>query len=130
MTKPATADGYILSELEVYGRGGLVPRPKPAPAADADGRLQLSRRRLAHPARFAGDRRRRGALARPASTDKDWLPATVPGTVLSSYWNAGAIPDPNYGDNISHFRFLLLRRFLVSRRVRRAAAAPPAATPG
>jgi hypothetical protein len=23
----------------------------------------------------------------------------VPGTVLSSYWNAGALPDPNYGDN-------------------------------
>ena len=22
MTKPATADGYILSELEVWGRGG------------------------------------------------------------------------------------------------------------
>ena len=31
--------------------------------------------------------------------DKDWLPATVPGTVLSSYWNDGALPDPNYGDN-------------------------------
>src|SRR5208283_5387581 len=28
-----------------------------------------------------------------------WLPATVPGSVLVSYWNAGALPDPNYGDN-------------------------------
>ena len=41
MTKPAAPDGYILSELEVYGRGGPVPHAKPAPAA-ANGRLQLS----------------------------------------------------------------------------------------
>lgn len=27
-----------------------------------------------------------------------WVPATVPGTVLVSYINIGAIPDPNYGD--------------------------------
>ena len=26
MTRPATADGYILSEIEVYGRGGPVAR--------------------------------------------------------------------------------------------------------
>jgi len=26
-------------------------------------------------------------------------PATVPGTVLASYLNAGALPDPNFGDN-------------------------------
>ena len=25
--------------------------------------------------------------------------ATVPATVLTSYWNAGALPDPNFGDN-------------------------------
>ena len=35
----------------------------------------------------------------PASSDADWLVATVPGTVLSSYLNAGAMPDPNFGDN-------------------------------
>ena len=28
MTKPATPDGYILSELEVYGRGGMEVSPK------------------------------------------------------------------------------------------------------
>ncbi len=31
--------------------------------------------------------------------DRDWLPATVPGTVLSSYFDDGAIPDPNFGNN-------------------------------
>ena len=28
-----------------------------------------------------------------------WIPATVPGTVLSSYKNIGALPDPNYSAN-------------------------------
>ena len=30
---------------------------------------------------------------------RDWIIATVPGTVLASYYNAGAFPDPNFGDN-------------------------------
>ena len=32
------------------------------------------------------------------SSSERWVPATVPGTVLTSYLNIGAIPDPNYGD--------------------------------
>ena len=39
------------------------------------------------------------AISRPGFSDRDWLIATVPGTVLTSYLNAGAVPDPNYGDN-------------------------------
>jgi len=39
------------------------------------------------------------ALSKPGFNDEDWLPATVPGTILSSYFDDGAIPDPNYGDN-------------------------------
>ncbi|MDR0904553.1 MAG: hypothetical protein LBN00_00020 [Oscillospiraceae bacterium] len=31
--------------------------------------------------------------------DANWLPATVPGTVLVSYVNAGRVPDPFYDDN-------------------------------
>lgn len=31
--------------------------------------------------------------------DSDWLVATVPGTVATSYYNAGAIPDIRYDDN-------------------------------
>lgn len=31
---------------------------------------------------------------------KDWVPATVPGTVFTSYVNAGLEKDPNFGDNI------------------------------
>src|SRR5581483_3612428 len=38
-------------------------------------------------------------LSRTGFNDADWLIATVPATTLSSYWNAGALPDPNFGDN-------------------------------
>ncbi len=98
MKRPASPDGYILSELEAYGRGGPVPEPRPAPAARADGRLdiaggkwRLQRDSLAG----AGGPR----LSEPGFRDENWIVATVPGTVLSSYWNAGALPDPNFGDN-------------------------------
>ena len=62
MTKPALPDGYILSELEVYGKGGVVPRAHAAATAEASGKLRALRRRVAHRARFAGDRRRSRAL--------------------------------------------------------------------
>jgi hypothetical protein len=39
------------------------------------------------------------ALSRVGFRDAEWVPATVPGTVLTSYYNVGAIPDPNFGDN-------------------------------
>ena len=99
MTKPANAGSrYILSELEVYGRGGPVAVPKPAAAAQADGSLQLA----------AGNWRLQRASLVPANgeqisaagfADKDWMIATVPGTVLTSYLNDGAIADPDFGDN-------------------------------
>ncbi|HSS95478.1 MAG TPA: discoidin domain-containing protein, partial [Terriglobales bacterium] len=94
----ASTDGYILSEFQIYGRGGPVPKPKPAPAMRADGRQELASGawRLQRDSLVVGD----GAtLSRPGFNDAEWLPATVPGTVLSSYWDDGALPDPNYGDN-------------------------------
>ena len=39
------------------------------------------------------------AISRPGFRDREWMIATVPGTVLTSYLNVGAIPDPNFGDN-------------------------------
>ncbi|MGD0200402.1 MAG: discoidin domain-containing protein [Bryobacteraceae bacterium] len=98
MTRPASPEGYILSELEVYGWGGLTARPKPAPAARADGRLELAggawRVERSSLVTATGE-----TLSKPGFQDQDWLVATVPGTVLASYLNAGALPDPNYGDN-------------------------------
>jgi beta-galactosidase/beta-glucuronidase len=90
LTKPASPEGYILSELEVYGRGGPVARPKPASGLSG-GAWRLERDSL-----VTADG---STLSQPGFQDQDWLVATVPATVLSSYWNAGALPDPNYGDN-------------------------------
>jgi Exo-beta-D-glucosaminidase Ig-fold domain/Glycosyl hydrolase 2 galactose-binding domain-like/NedA-like, galactose-binding domain/Glycosyl hydrolases family 2 len=97
MTRPASPEGYVLSELEVWGRGGLVPLAHAA-AAPRDGRLDLAgggwrvqRDSLVHADGLA--------LSEPGFQDDDWVIATVPGTVLSSYWNAGALPDPNFGDD-------------------------------
>jgi hypothetical protein len=98
MTKPASADGYVLSELEVYGRGGLVPRPKPAPALSASGKLKLAGGawRIQRDSEVKAEG---AAISKVGFEDKDWLVATVPATVVSTYWDAGALPDPNYGDN-------------------------------
>ena len=98
LTKAQTDEPYILSELEVYGKGGPVPRAKPAAAATADGRLPLAggawRVERASQVDASGKQ-----LSTAGFQDADWMIATVPATVLSSYLNAGAIPDPNYGDN-------------------------------
>ncbi len=97
MTRPATPDGYILSEIEVYGRGGPVARPKPAANA-ADGRLDLAggawRLQRSNLVEGAGE-----ALSKPGYKSDDWVIATVPGTVLTSYFNVGAVPDPNFSHN-------------------------------
>jgi len=98
MDRPVAADGYIMSELQVFGRGGPVPQARPAPAACPGGRQDLVRGawRLQRDSlvSLGGE-----ALSLPGADCGDWLAATVPGTVLASYLNAGALPDPNYGDN-------------------------------
>ncbi|MEJ5368308.1 MAG: discoidin domain-containing protein [Bryobacteraceae bacterium] len=97
LTKPEKKEGYILSEFEVFGRGGPVWAPRPQPQAEG-GRMLLSggawRLQRANLVARLGEE-----ISRPGYADQDWIPATVPGTVLASYLNIGAIPDPNYADN-------------------------------
>ena len=97
MKRPTSPDGYILSELEVYGRGGLVAHPNPAPPARAGGRLDLAGGawRLQRDSLVNADGE---ALSKPGFPDNEWIVATVPGTVLSSSLNVEAIPDPNDGE--------------------------------
>jgi hypothetical protein len=98
LSKAASPEGYILSEMEVFGRGGPVADPKPNPIARADGRLDLAGGlwRIQRDSLVSADG---AALSKPGFHDANWVVATVPGTVLTSYYNAGALPDPNYGDN-------------------------------
>jgi hypothetical protein len=98
LTGSKDAEPYVLSELEVWGRGGPVPRAKSAAPATADGRLPLAGGawRLERASRVNASG---GELSTAGFKDTGWMIATVPATVLSSYLNAGAVPDPDYGDN-------------------------------
>lgn len=89
---------YTLSELEVMGRGGLTPVPKAETGMrkglfylnGGDWRLQRSSRVVA-----SGE-----IISRPGYDVRNWIQATVPATVQTSYVNIGALPNPNYADNL------------------------------
>ncbi len=87
----------ILSELEVWGTGGFDVIPAAAPVykngrlhvAGGAWKIERAPQVTASPAE----------LSTPGYQDSSWLTATVPATALVSYVNAGALPDPNYGNN-------------------------------
>ncbi len=75
MDSPDKSRLFVLSEMQVWGRGGLT-------AAVRDDSTAITGWQVC----------REG--------DTQWLPATVPGTVLTSYINAGAVPDNLYANNM------------------------------
>ncbi|KAA6331281.1 Exo-beta-D-glucosaminidase [termite gut metagenome] len=95
--EPENNQPYILSELEVYGKGGLVPHAHAAPKAK-DNQFYLSggnwKLQRASEVNASGEN-----ISQSGFNAEDWIIATVPGTVLTSYWNIGALPNPNYSDN-------------------------------
>ena len=97
MQQSANGSHYILSEMEVMGKGGLIARPVAPPAA-SKGEMSLSggnwRLQRASEVTASGEE-----ISTPGFKPENWIVATVPGTVLSSYKNIGAIADPNYADN-------------------------------
>ena len=98
LTESANHQPYILSEMEVMGKGGLMAVPAASPAVDAD-HLYLSggnwRLQRASEVKGSGEE-----ISKPGYATTNWPVATVPGTVLTSYKNIGAIPNPNYADNL------------------------------
>ncbi len=100
MQEPGNGKNYILSEIEVMGKGGLLPQPVAMPAASKDkiylsgGNWKLQR---------ASEVAATGAeISTAGFKPENWVVATVPGTVLSSYKNIGAIANPDYADNQLH----------------------------
>lgn len=95
-----SADGgrFVLSELEVMGRGGVVAHPMAQPASSDARTIRLSggnwRLQRASEVRASGEE-----IASKAFRPEGWIVATVPATVLTSYCRIGALPDPNYADN-------------------------------
>jgi hypothetical protein len=120
LNQAATSEGYVLSELEVWGRGGMAVQPKPAASATAlsGGAWKVQRDSQV---KASGE-----ALSQAGFDDRDWLPATVPGTVLASYYNAGAVPNPDFGDN----QRMISDSFFYADFWYRDEFLPPAAAPG
>ena len=100
MQQAANGQNYLLSEMEVMGKGGLVAQPLPQPQAEGNtftlsgGNWMLQR---ASAVTEGGE-----SISKPGFCTSNWIAATVPGTVLTSYKNIGAVPNPNYADNIFH----------------------------
>ena len=99
MSQKAKAGGYELSSFEVFGSGGFEATPSQLPPPEADGSLRLSGGwRLVDQAAIPD---KAVAVSTLGYDDSKWLIATVPGTILTSYLNLGAVPDPFYGDHLS-----------------------------
>ena len=75
MGQPDKSGFFALSELQVIGKGGILPTVKES----KDGITAWQLRR---------------------DSETDWIPATVPGTVLTSYIRNGAVPDNTFDNNM------------------------------
>ena len=84
---------YMLSEMEVLGAG----REEALTTADCwpVKTTDCSRAGL----RFDLDRNWIVARQPQSNDPASWIPATVPGTVLTSYLDNAVLPDPNFGEN-------------------------------
>lgn len=93
----ASGENYQLSELEVYGTNAVAYSLPEQPTPEADGTQYLTGGNWV--VQRASEVKADGAALSQAFDSSDWLPATVPGTVLTSYLNAGAIVNPDVADN-------------------------------
>lgn len=91
------ADTYALSEMEVYGVSEVYAIPD-EPDVVENARQDLNgggwSLQRAPQVEQTGE-----VLSTAAGDNSAWLPAVVPGTALTSYVRAGAVPDANFADN-------------------------------
>lgn len=101
--KRGNSKHFSLTEMQVFGSNSLEynieKQPEPLPSG-----TQYLRGGNWHLQRASEVTKGGNVISTSDFDDRLWLPAKVPGTVLTSYLLAGAIPDPNYGD----------RQFLIS----------------
>jgi len=93
----AMPQNVSLAEFEVYGKGGPATKPNLAPPPARDGTWNLCAGWKLRSQSFVADDAAK--IASSGYDDRQWLAATVPGTVLTSYQNAGAVPDMFFGDH-------------------------------
>jgi len=98
MQEPGEAGCYALREMEVLSPRKTVYTPH-AEAGMRQGHQELSggywQLQRASEVKAKGEK-----IASADYEASNWIIATVPGTVLASYINIGAVPDPNYADDV------------------------------
>lgn len=82
-----------LSEIEVFGKNGVIPIPHPEQGWNGRKFMLNGGNWTLCPVN--------SPLPSKARATGPEIIATVPATVLSSYYNAGALPAPNFDDNLS-----------------------------
>jgi len=90
-----SGEHYVIRKIEVFGVNSLnweIP-PMTEPCPDGMQRLTGGNWKVCRASEVQVDGK---ILASGGYDDSGWLAATVPGTVLVSYLNAGAIPNPDY----------------------------------
>jgi beta-galactosidase/beta-glucuronidase len=88
---------FALQEFEILGTGGAEYSLPVQPGPTADGRQYLTGGNWA--VHRASEVEGSGASLSGAGVDTSaWIPAVVPGTVLTSYIKAGAVVDPEFSD--------------------------------
>jgi hypothetical protein len=93
----ALPGGFSLTGFEVYGTGGPKINPRPVSPPRPDGTIDLSSGwKLVSQAFVSSEAAK---ISTCGYDDGQWLPATVPGTVLTTYLNVGAVPDTYYSDH-------------------------------
>ena len=98
LQEPGDAGYYALRELEVLSKQKVVYTPH-AIAGMRNGRYELSGGNWC--LQRASEVDARGEQIASEGFDcGNWLTATVPGTVLTSFINIGAVPNPNYADDV------------------------------
>ena len=97
LQEPGEAGCYALREMQVMSPKRVVYTPRDMAGKKMDrfelsgGNWQLQR---ASEVEASGEQ-----IASETFDSQDWIAATVPGTVLASFINIGAVPNPNYADN-------------------------------
>lgn len=89
---------FALTEMEVSGSNNLQYTIAPLPQAQEDGTQYLRGGNWRVQRASEVEVQDGKVISTSSFKDNDWLPAVVPGTVLWSYLQAGAIPDPSYGE--------------------------------
>jgi hypothetical protein len=98
LCETASGGSYTIEEIEVLGENSLEPfsvGTLPDPESDGTQRLIGGNWKVQRASEVDAEGEE---LAGPDYDDSKWLAAAVPGTILSTYLKAGAIPDPNYDD--------------------------------